>query len=410
MEFHSGLNLLLEALAYLGRRAGGFTTERMLERLRERGVEDVSPIEASLCPIARLTGKLDRVLDPDPERLQYLFGNLPGFPYNTIGSYSRGFLLLYGVISRFRGSCAEVLDQAVSRTAAQLAGDLSMELDLGEEPELTGEELSLRVLSMNVPAESKVAVLELYHSGPALLGEVMGMVQAVVDAMEREKAAMEVCCAPFVRLVRELGPGAVLAKTSSLNTDPDRSDIVRPFLYGMDTLLAVTLTKDHFFYFVVDAKGTPKVIYADKTGKIIAPADVELTANAQWMSLSGMVPMSDDYTVNNGAVTVDNGAELAHLMEQVKANKETVKTVTLSGNVDLQGAAVDFGTVTDNVTITGAAGTVLSGLRADDNAFAPSTGEFAGHNYGYGLFGDIEAGAKVTIENITILTNGTKVK
>ena len=240
MEFHSGLNLLLEALAYLGRRAGGFTTERMLERLRERGVEDVSPIEASLCPIARLTGKLDRVLDPDPERLQYLFGNLPGFPYNTIGSYSRGFLLLYGVISRFRGSCAEVLDQAVSRTAAQLAGDLSMELDLGEEPELTGEELSLRVLSMNVPAESKVAVLELYHSGPALLGEVMGMVQAVVEAMEREKAAMEVCCAPFARLVRELGPGAVLAKTSSLNTDPDRSDIVRPFLYGMDTLLAVT--------------------------------------------------------------------------------------------------------------------------------------------------------------------------
>ncbi|MBQ2866018.1 MAG: type II secretion system protein [Clostridia bacterium] len=162
------------------------------------------------------------------------------------------------------------------------------------------------------------------------------------------------------------------------------------------------LTKDHFFYFVVDAKGTPKVIYADKTGKIIAPADVELSANAQWMSLSGMVPMSDDYTVNNGAVTVDNGAELAHLMEQVKNNKETVKTVTLSGNVDLQGAAVDFGTVTDNVTITGAAGTVLSGLRADDNTYAPTTGEFAGDKYGYGLFGNIEKDAVVTIENITI--------
>ena len=162
------------------------------------------------------------------------------------------------------------------------------------------------------------------------------------------------------------------------------------------------LTKDHYFYFVVDANGTPKIIYADKAGEIIAPADVELKADAQWMSLSGMVPMSNDYKVENGAVTVDNGAELAHLMEQVKANKETVTTVTLSGNVDLKGAAVDFGTVSNNVTITGTAGTVLSGLRADDNAFAPSTGEFAGHNYGYGLFGDIEAGAKVTIENITI--------
>ena len=154
MEFHSGLNLLLEALAYLGRRAGGFTTERMLERLRERGVEDLSPIETCLCPIARLTGKLDRVLDPDPERLQYLFGNLPGFPYNTIGSYSRGFLLLYGVISRFRGGCAEVLDQAVSRTAARLAGDLSMELDRGEEPELTGEENPAESSSEDTPTKT----------------------------------------------------------------------------------------------------------------------------------------------------------------------------------------------------------------------------------------------------------------
>ena len=162
------------------------------------------------------------------------------------------------------------------------------------------------------------------------------------------------------------------------------------------------LTKDHYFYFVLDANGNPKIILADKAGTIVAPADIKLADNAQWMSLSGMVPMSDDYKVENGAVTVDNGAELAHLMEQVKANKKTVTTVTLSGNVDLKGAAVDFGTVSNNVTITGAAGTVLSGLRADDNTVAPSSGEFAGHSYGYGLFGDIKEGAVVTVENITI--------
>ena len=162
------------------------------------------------------------------------------------------------------------------------------------------------------------------------------------------------------------------------------------------------LTKDHYFYFVVDANGNPKIILADKDGNVVAPADIDLPADAQWMSLSGMVPMSDDYKVENGAVTVDNGAELAHLMEQVKANKETVTTVTLSGNVDLKGAAVDFGTVTNNVTITGAAGTVLSGLRTDENTVAPTTGEFAGHEYGFGLFGEIKDNAVVTIENITI--------
>ena len=78
MEFHSCLNLLLEALAYLGRRAGGFTTGRMLERLRERGVEDTARIETLLEPITRLSEKLDRAVKLDNERLDYLFGNLPG--------------------------------------------------------------------------------------------------------------------------------------------------------------------------------------------------------------------------------------------------------------------------------------------------------------------------------------------
>lgn len=57
----------------------------------------------------------------DPERLQYLFGNLPGFPYNTIGTYSRGFLLLYPMVSGYQGSCAGILAQAQARTGLTLA-------------------------------------------------------------------------------------------------------------------------------------------------------------------------------------------------------------------------------------------------------------------------------------------------
>ena len=242
MEFHSGLNLLLEALAYLGRSACGFTTERMLERLQERGVEQLGPIEAQLRPITQLSKKLDRALKVDEERLHWLFDALPGFPRSTIGSYSRGFLLLYPAVSRFRGSCDDSLAHLKARSPMELAGDLVNMLDLGEETRLSGEELSLRILSLNVPAESKVAVLELYHSGPELLEEAMELVSRVVMLLEREKPMLEQCCLEFVRLVRELGPGAVLAKTSSLNTDAERSDIVRPFLYGMDTLLAVTPT------------------------------------------------------------------------------------------------------------------------------------------------------------------------
>ena len=240
MEFHHGLNLMLEALAYLGRRAGGYSCEWMLERLHSRGVKDLSQIKTLLTPLSRIMEDLDAAMTIDPERLQYLFGNLPGFPYNTIGTYSRGFLLLYPLVSEYRGSCEAILDRARSRSSCRLAGDLAMMLDLGEETELTGEELSARILSLNVPAESKVAVLELYHRSGECLEEAAHLVSQITAWMEASLARLELCCAPFLQQLRELGPEAMLAQTSSLNSDPLRSDVVRPFLFGLDTLLVVT--------------------------------------------------------------------------------------------------------------------------------------------------------------------------
>jgi DNA-binding transcriptional ArsR family regulator len=115
-----------------------------------------------------------------------------------------------------------------------------MMLDLGEDPELSGEELTARILALNVPAESKVAVLELYHQGGECLAEAMGLVRQVTGCLEAALPRLELCCAPFLRQVAEKGPEAVLAQTSSLNSDPHRSDVIRPFLFGMDTLLALT--------------------------------------------------------------------------------------------------------------------------------------------------------------------------
>lgn len=240
MDFHSGLNLLLEALAYLGRRAGSFGTDWMLERLRSRGVKDPDAIAGKLAPITRLTRELDRAVRVEEERLQYLFGNLPGFPYNTIGSYSRGFLLLYPMISAYSSDLDAAREQLNSRSRERAAGDLAMLLDLGEEPELTAGELSARVLSLNVPPESKVAVLELYHRGDALRSEALALVQRVIRQLERKTALLEECCAPFTRELQDRGPAAMLTKISSLNASPDRNDVVLPFLFGMDTVLAVT--------------------------------------------------------------------------------------------------------------------------------------------------------------------------
>lgn len=239
MEFHSGLNLLLEALSYLGRRADGYGTDWMLQRLHSRGVEDMGTIEAQLVPIDRLMKNLDQAVKVDEERLAYLFGNLPGFAHNTFGAHSRGFLLLYPMIAVYRGDLQTALEQRRSCPKEQIAGDLAMMLDLGEEPRLSGEELTARILSLNVPDVSKVAVLELYHRGGELLDEAVALVEQVLTQLEQETDLLGECCAGFLRQIREQGPEALLDQTSALNFSPERTDMIRPFLFGIDALLTV---------------------------------------------------------------------------------------------------------------------------------------------------------------------------
>lgn len=160
------------------------------------------------------------------------------------------------------------------------------------------------------------------------------------------------------------------------------------------------LTKNTYFYW---EKNSNMIIHVDENNNVIYPKDVELSAESQLMSLSGMVPMSDDYTIaEDGSVTIDNGAELVHLMNAVSNNKETVKTISLSGNVDLKGAAVNFGTVNNDISVIGTDGTTLTGLRVDDCSYTQDGGEFAGVSYGYALFGVIKEGMTVEVKNVTI--------
>jgi len=161
------------------------------------------------------------------------------------------------------------------------------------------------------------------------------------------------------------------------------------------------LSKNHYFYFVV-VDGAPKVILADASNNVVYPEDLKGISTNGWMSLSGQVPMSDDYTVTNGSVTIDNGAEFVHLMEEVKAGDKDVTTIKLNGSVDLRGAAVDFGTTRGDITIEGDDGVEITGIRTDKNSVSPKTGDFAGHPYGFGLVGTVSANHTVTIKDVTL--------
>ncbi len=237
MEFHSLLNMRLEALAYLGRRAGGYDTAWMLERLRSRGVEDTRALEQRAEPIRELTVRLDEAVQVEPERLKYLFDNLPGFPYNTIGSYSRAFLLLYPMACDRMDLASPTSESSRERLAGELALMLDIAEESGTETRMPLEELTNRVLKLSIPAESKVAVLELCHDGGALAGEIRTLTDQVIDHLRREEELLRRCTEPFRQELEQYGPETVLSRTAQPEDQPKAAQRVVPFVFGMDTLL-----------------------------------------------------------------------------------------------------------------------------------------------------------------------------
>ena len=164
------------------------------------------------------------------------------------------------------------------------------------------------------------------------------------------------------------------------------------------------MSKNHYFYFTVDAEGNGTIIFANDKNEVVFPEDYSGTA--QWMSLSGEVPVNDDYEIaetgTTGAVTIDDGAKLVHLMDAIKNDDNSVEdlteiVITLGANVDLKGAAMDFGTTDKNITLKEGN---LSGVRVTEEAYTPTTGQWADHAYGFGVFGNISSGT-VTVQNVT---------
>ena len=100
MEILHEINPALEALAYLGSRANGHTLDRLEERLQARGVRKAEPFHRASAALRELLQDLDTEVSVPAETLQRLFGDIKGFSYSTIGSYSPAFLFFYPMLSR----------------------------------------------------------------------------------------------------------------------------------------------------------------------------------------------------------------------------------------------------------------------------------------------------------------------
>lgn len=227
MEYLPLLNLLLEALAYLGRRAAGNTIQRLTERLQSNGVTDLARFRQRLAPIETLMNELDRQLPIPEEELQSLFGNLAGFPYNTIGSCCPAFLLFYPMTAHFSGNLAQTVAELQKMSPERLAGSLAVSLDIADEAQAGGTMsagvFSERVLSLSVPAESKVAILDLYHRPEPVLQRASHYLEKAIRLLHQKQEAMEAICATFTDALRQEGPGAIFVPYLQLNLPPGAS-------------------------------------------------------------------------------------------------------------------------------------------------------------------------------------------
>lgn len=240
MEYLPILNLLLEALAYLGRRAAGNTIEHLMDRLRSNGVAQTDPLFRRLGPLEEVYQAITQAVPLAEDILSALFGNLPGFPYNTVGSYSPGFLLLFPQVAKYSGSLAHALAGAQAMGPEELAGQLALALDIADEGATTmpADTFSARVLDLSVPAESKVAILDLFRRPQAVLAQAGPVLRQTIAALEAQRKTLEEICVPFTQALLNTGPADFIDQTSGLSAKPDLGYRLRPFLFGLDTNLA----------------------------------------------------------------------------------------------------------------------------------------------------------------------------
>lgn len=168
MEYLAKPNLILESLLYLCARADGQERQRLEEHFRQKGPQALAAFQERYASFEVLKQELDRRVAIAPATLTRLFSNLEGFPYHMAGVYSPAFLLLAPAACRCCGDSAAFLAAQETFTSEQAAQDILTALDLtgsGQaEYDSASAQLVDSILSMSLPAETRLALLELHKN------------------------------------------------------------------------------------------------------------------------------------------------------------------------------------------------------------------------------------------------------
>ena len=239
MNYETKINLLLESLTYYGRKAEGKSWTDMQERIFAHEHKPSSQLIDSVEQLKQLTGIIDQSITITDEKLHWLFGNLEGFPHNTIGTSSRAFFLLYPFSEQIYKSQDEFLN--VVKNAGQeeiLWGIASIFEDaLPDNHQLSLQEFTTLILSLNTPDSTKIAILELAQNYHSVLLEALHYLLPVIDLLEEHSSLMHKASDPFFQKIENITSEEFFSTFSHLRPEQKTNYIIRPFILGADTNL-----------------------------------------------------------------------------------------------------------------------------------------------------------------------------
>lgn len=241
MNYKDKPNLLLEALAYLGRNASGNTWDNLEQKIKQRKLKDKDSFHQTFSKLKELTIRMDKNISISEDILNKYFANLEGFPFNTIGSTSVAFLLFYNVLEEFDEDFDSLISYMKGFSHDRVAYNIAEALDISDNFNIPGSlndrEFLEKILSLSVPAETKIVILDTYRNYQDVLNEISYCLKIVINTLKKEKNSLTDIIDNFSIEVVDTGYMEFFKKISKLKPVDEIEYHLRPFIFGMDTNL-----------------------------------------------------------------------------------------------------------------------------------------------------------------------------
>lgn len=241
MKYIDKPNLLLESITYLCRRSSGNTWDKIDEKIKKRNFQCTPQFNKTFSKLKKFTNSINKNITLNEDIGNKFFTNIEGFPFNTIGSSSVAFLLFYNVFEEFDENFDLLIKSMKDLPYHKVAYNIAEALDISDnfkcEESINEGEFIDMILSLSVPSESKIIILDTYRNYKNILDEIYLPIKNVIDFLSKNEDKLIEIITTFSLDISNIGYREFFKKISKLNILDEIKYTLRPFIFGMDTTL-----------------------------------------------------------------------------------------------------------------------------------------------------------------------------